>query len=91
MKKQDLSETITNLKQTNLTLFQINSLSSKDEDTLPLQSLLLSCIGNISGKKYMLTRKHKTKIAEFANSVDLNKVAHNEPPHQDLHCLPSNL
>ena len=31
------------------------------------------------------------KIAEFANSVDLDEVAHNEPPHQDLHCLPSSL
>ena len=30
----------------------------------------------------------KLKIAEFANSVDLNE-AHNEPPHLDLHCLPS--
>ena len=33
----------------------------------------------------------ETKIAEFANSVDLDEVAHNEPPHQDLHCLPSSL
>ena len=27
------------------------------------------------------------KIAEFANSVDLDEVAHNEPPHLDLYCL----
>ena len=27
------------------------------------------------------------KIAEFANSVDLDEVAHDEPPHQDQHCL----
>ena len=32
-----------------------------------------------------------TKIAEFANSVNLDEVAHNEPPHLDLHCLPSSL
>ena len=32
-----------------------------------------------------------TKIAEFANSVDLDEVAHNEPPHLDLHCLLSSL
>ena len=32
-----------------------------------------------------------TKIAEFANSIDLDEVAHNEPSHLDLHCLPSNL
>ena len=31
------------------------------------------------------------KIAEFANSVDLDEVAHNEPPHQELRCLPSGL
>ena len=31
------------------------------------------------------------KIAEFANSVDLDEVAHNEPPHLDLHCLSSSL
>ena len=31
------------------------------------------------------------KIAEFANSVDLDEVAHDEPPHVDLHCLPSSL
>ena len=30
-------------------------------------------------------------IAEFANSVDFDEVAHNEPPHQDLHSLPSSL
>ena len=33
----------------------------------------------------------ETKIAKFANSVDLDEVAHNEPPHLDLHCLPSSL
>ena len=32
-----------------------------------------------------------TKIAKFANSVDLDEVAHHEPPHLDLHCLPSSL
>ena len=33
----------------------------------------------------------RDEIAEFANSVDLDEVAHNEPPHLDLHCLPSSL
>ena len=33
----------------------------------------------------------KAKISEFANIVDLDKVAHNEPPHLDLHCLPFSL
>ena len=33
----------------------------------------------------------ETKIAEFVNSVDLDEVAHNEPPLLDLHCLPYRL
>ena len=32
-----------------------------------------------------------TKIAEFANSIDLDEVAHNESPHLDLHCLVASL
>ena len=28
------------------------------------------------------------KIAEFANNVDLDEVAHNVPPHLDQHCFP---
>ena len=31
------------------------------------------------------------KVAKFATSIDLDEVAHNEPPHLDLHCLPSSL
>ena len=31
----------------------------------------------------------ETKIAEFANSVDLDEAANNEPSYQDLHYLPS--
>ena len=33
----------------------------------------------------------ETKTAECANSVDLDEVAHDEPPHLGLHCLPSSL
>ena len=33
----------------------------------------------------------RDKIGEFVNTVDLDEVAHNEPPHLDLHCLPSSL
>ena len=29
------------------------------------------------------------QTAEFANSIDLDEVAHDEPPHLDLYCLPS--
>ena len=27
--------------------------------------------------------------AEFVNSIDVDGVAQNEPPHLDLYCLPS--
>ena len=30
----------------------------------------------------------KMKIINFANSVDPDEVAHDEPPHLDLLCLP---
>ena len=49
------------------------------------------------GVKSHKTKSHfnsfstEMKIAEFAHGVDLNEVAHNEPPHLDLHCLPSTL
>ena len=33
----------------------------------------------------------RDEIAEIANSVDLDEVAHYEPPHLVLHCLPSSL
>ena len=45
-------------------------------------------VGNISSILYL---GYETKIAEFANSVDLDVVAHYEPPHLDLQCLPSSL
>ena len=32
-----------------------------------------------------------TKTAGVANSLDLDEVAHDEPPHLDLHCLLSSL
>ena len=40
---------------------------------------------------FILVILKETKTARFANSVDLDEVAHNEPPHPDLHCLPSSL
>ena len=39
----------------------------------------------------VISKSGKTKVAEFANSIDPDEVAQSEPPHQDLHCLPSNL
>ena len=28
---------------------------------------------------------------EFENNVDLDEVAQHEPPHLDVHCLPSSI
>ena len=39
------------------------------------------------GGRWLPTFTSETKIAEFANSVDSDEVAHGEPPHLDLHCL----
>ena len=39
--------------------------------------------------KFNSVSAEETKIDKFANSVDPDEVAHNEPPHLDLHCLPS--
>ena len=30
-----------------------------------------------------------TKIVEFKNTIDSDGMAHDELPHQNLHCLPS--
>ena len=47
--------------------------------------LVIKCITKI----YLTLKVPKVKIVEFANSVDPDEVAHNEPPHLDLHYLPS--
>ena len=40
----------------------------------------------------LLTRKApNTTICEFANLLDPDETAHNEPSHLDLQCLPSSL
>ena len=42
-------------------------------------------------KPHLNSLSTETKIAEFVNSVDLDEVAHHEPPHLELHFLPSSL
>ena len=46
---------------------------------------------NVFYSKRVTLQVPETKIAEFANSVELDYVAHNEPSHLHLHCLPSSL
>ena len=36
----------------------------------------------------MMLSALETKIITLANSVDPDETAHNNPSHQDLHCLP---
>ena len=38
---------------------------------------------------YPVFKHHRPKIADTANSKDQDEVAHNEPLHQDLHCVSS--
>ena len=40
---------------------------------------------------WLALKAQKMIIAEFANSVDPDEVAHYEPPHLDLYYLPSSL
>ena len=37
---------------------------------------------SVSNQKYCLNQVPETKIAEFANSVELDEVAQHKPPHQ---------
>ena len=40
----------------------------------------------------LTTRDAETRFeTQFANSVNLDEVAHDEPPYPDLHCLSSSL
>ena len=67
------------LKPPSLSSTELNfiGIGLRDEEALLICLLLLNSL------------VLKTKIAEFANSVDLDEMAHNEPPHLDLHFLPS--
>ena len=38
---------------------------------------------------YLVTIKYQKRKFEFENNVDPDEVAHYEPPHLDLYCLPA--
>ena len=46
---------------------------------------------NLKNKILITLKAPNTTIAEFANTVDPDETAHNEPCHQDLQCLPTSL
>ena len=56
-----------------------------------LTSFLLALSLLLSSYYIFNTLVKEAKIAAFANSVALDEVAHNEPPHLDLHCFASSL
>ena len=39
-------------------------------------------------KSYITLLAQQTKTCTFANRIDPDEMAHNEPSHLDLHCLP---
>ena len=39
-------------------------------------------------KTFLTLSSLQTNMDTFVNSVDPDETAHNEPSHQDLHCLP---
>ena len=55
-------------------------------------STLSYCISKYADRLiYFFNSSSTREEKEFANSVDLDDVAHNELPPLDLHCLPSSL
>ena len=52
---------------------------------------MAECPGFCMAEKGANSELPETKIAKFVNSVDLDEVAHHEPPHLDLYCLPSSI
>ena len=46
---------------------------------------------NLNNKILITLKAPNTTIAEFANTVDPDETARNEPSHQDLQCLPTSL
>ena len=61
------------------------------------EDILIRALFSMSKKPYKtsdvnsISMVTEMNLAEFANSLDLDEVAHYEPPHLDLHCLPSSL
>ena len=63
-------------------IFRIFTVSFYYHNSINNDCLLNSFDCPLNSFKYQ-----RQKIAELANSVDLDEVAHNEPPHLDIHCL----
>ena len=62
------------------------------ETTIPEIILFESdSIFSVTSKLRLYMPKMNILVVEFANSLDPNELAHNEPPHLDLYCLPSSL
>ena len=57
----------------------------------PKLSLDLSRWVSYLRSRILTLKAPNTTIAEFANTADPDEMAHNEPSHLDLQCLPSKL
>ena len=67
-------------------IYSVHDLSnSYERDNFPI---LINFVRTASYENLTL-KVLKMKIAGFANRVDPDEVAHHEPPHQDLRCMPS--
>ena len=68
-----------------LALLDLNSLSAKKKKKKKKQTTKFTSVNfhKTLSPRYIILRIEDTR----ANSVDLNEVAHDEPPHQDLRFL----
>ena len=66
----------------------INKLAQMKQPTLLQVLSFLICGGSTAKNKELTIKAPKIKIVEFANSIDPDEVAHHEPSHLDLPCLP---
>ena len=56
-----------------------------------MQFLGIAVSAHFSSRHYASHKASELNLVEFANSVDPDEVAHDEPSLLDLCCLPSNL
>ena len=64
----------------------VNSIWLENKNAL---SVTIHCHGNNHDDSYKLNLSALQKnTGTFVNNIDPDELAHNEPSHLDLHCLP---
>ena len=77
-----------------LTHYFVSDLYGNNIIDILFQAKLTSMIpfkGILHETQYLTLKAQNATKAEFANTVDPDEMAHNEPSHLDLQCLPSSL